>query len=90
MDKYCINCGNKIDPNADICLKCGKIINQKNKKDDKLVWLFLSFLAPIIAMVLYLALKDRKENARIILIGTLTKILFIIIAVLIIYFVYFM
>ena len=29
MAKYCSNCGNTLNEGADICLKCGKIINQK-------------------------------------------------------------
>ena len=28
MDKFCSNCGNKLKDNADICLKCGVIINK--------------------------------------------------------------
>ncbi|MBQ8891771.1 MAG: TM2 domain-containing protein [Bacilli bacterium] len=27
MAKYCSNCGSELKENADICLKCGKIIN---------------------------------------------------------------
>ena len=27
MAKYCSNCGNELKEGADICLKCGKIIN---------------------------------------------------------------
>ena len=30
MAKYCSNCGSELKENADICLKCGKIINNAN------------------------------------------------------------
>ena len=33
MAKYCSNCGNELKDGADICLKCGKIINE-NKKNN--------------------------------------------------------
>lgn len=29
MTKYCSNCGNKINENADVCLKCGILINNQ-------------------------------------------------------------
>ena len=29
MAKYCSNCGNELNNGADICLKCGKIVNEK-------------------------------------------------------------
>ena len=28
MAKYCYNCGNELKSGADICLKCGKIVNE--------------------------------------------------------------
>ena len=30
MAKYCSNCGSELKEGADICLKCGKIINNTN------------------------------------------------------------
>lgn len=30
MPKYCSNCGKELKEGADICLNCGKIINNKN------------------------------------------------------------
>ena len=32
MDKYCSNCGAKLEEGADVCLKCGKILNEKKQK----------------------------------------------------------
>lgn len=29
---YCVNCGNKVDENADICLKCGVLLKKDNQK----------------------------------------------------------
>lgn len=29
MAKYCSNCGSELKEGADICLKCGKIVNEK-------------------------------------------------------------
>ena len=78
MQKYCENCGNKIDINADICLGCGKLVNQKDKKDDKIIWFLLSFLSPVVAMVLYLLTKNSNKPSRIILLGFLFKLLFLI------------
>ena len=76
MDKYCYYCGNKIDDNADICLGCGRVINQKSKKGDKVLFAILSFLAPIVSIVLYFVLKQsRKVSSRVIIIGILIRIL---------------
>lgn len=33
MDKFCGNCGSKINYEQDICLKCGKILNKKNMSE---------------------------------------------------------
>lgn len=30
--KYCSNCGNELKENADVCIKCGKLLKQKNGK----------------------------------------------------------
>ena len=29
MAKFCSNCGNELDEHADVCLKCGKMVNEK-------------------------------------------------------------
>ena len=31
MAKYCSNCGSELNDGADICLKCGKIVGNKNQ-----------------------------------------------------------
>ena len=32
MAKYCANCGHELNDGADICLKCGKIVNENVKR----------------------------------------------------------
>lgn len=29
MEKYCSNCGAKLNENADVCVKCGKLVNKR-------------------------------------------------------------
>ena len=33
MAKYCSNCGTELNDGADICLKCGKIVNENYKQN---------------------------------------------------------
>lgn len=35
MAKYCSNCGNELDDNADYCLKCGANVSKKDNKTDQ-------------------------------------------------------
>ena len=37
MAKYCSNCGNKVDENAYICLKCGVVVNNNMYNQNRLV-----------------------------------------------------
>lgn len=37
MSKFCTNCGNKLDDNADVCVNCGVLVNKNistNNTDD--------------------------------------------------------
>ena len=34
MAKFCSNCGNKLNENADICLKCGVLIDKKDNNNN--------------------------------------------------------
>ena len=34
MAKYCSNCGSELKEGADICLKCGKIVNNQNNNQN--------------------------------------------------------
>ncbi|MCI8330906.1 MAG: zinc-ribbon domain-containing protein [Bacilli bacterium] len=33
MTKFCTNCGNKLDENADVCVKCGILIKKKGNSN---------------------------------------------------------
>lgn len=63
---YCTNCGKKIDPNADICVNCGayvKNLNSNNSDDSSNTGLnIISFLWPLIGLILYLSYKDKSPN----------------------------
>ena len=32
MTKFCTNCGNELDANADVCVKCGALVKKKNNR----------------------------------------------------------
>lgn len=32
MAKYCINCGEKLKQDADVCLNCGKLVDKKERQ----------------------------------------------------------
>lgn len=34
MNKFCSNCGKELKENADVCVNCGKIINNTNNKNN--------------------------------------------------------
>ena len=50
MAKFCVNCGSELDVNADVCLKCGKMVEKKNNVGEKfkivagLLGIFLGWL----------------------------------------------
>lgn len=64
--KFCQYCGEELQDDPDICLKCGKIINvnpQKNKiSDDQgdFGWGVLGFCVPLVGLILYIVWKDDK------------------------------
>ncbi len=35
MAKFCTNCGKELEENAAMCVNCGKLVDNGNKKDDK-------------------------------------------------------
>ena len=35
MEKFCTNCGNKLDENSDFCVKCGKKVNETETEMEK-------------------------------------------------------
>ena len=60
---FCSNCVNQLDPNAEVCLKCGVMINKAktNSKVDKpsTGLNIVSFLWPFVGLILYLVMKDQ-------------------------------
>lgn len=82
MAKYCSNCGNKVDENAYICLKCGVVVNnsmnnQNSNIEDKggFVWGLLGFFVPVAGLILYLVWKnERPKTAKNVGIGALLSV----------------
>ena len=70
---YCRNCGKEIDDNAYVCPHCGvkvERINDQPRADadsgSKVGWGILSFLIPIVGLILFLVWKDeRPQTAKI-------------------------
>ena len=89
---YCSNCGNKLNGNEDVCLKCGIMVkkgttsNNSNVEDKPLVILnILSFLNPIVGLILYLSMKSGTPNrakkcGKYAIIGTIVSVVIFIIA----------
>ena len=89
---YCSNCGNKLNDNEDVCLKCGVMVKKgttnNNVEDKPLVILnILSFLYPVVGLILYLSMKKNTPNrakkcGKYALIGTMVLVvIFIIVGV---------
>lgn len=81
---YCSNCGNEVDKNADVCLKCGTLLKEKENVtlDKPSTGLnTLSFLWPFIGLILYLTMRGNtpvkaKKCGKWALIGTIISVLF--------------
>lgn len=86
--KYCVNCGSQIDDKAVICPMCG--VKQASNDDDySILWLLISFIIPIIGIVLWIVWKDEKpESAKMAGYGALASIIVGAVAT-IMYFVFF-
>ena len=52
---YCPNCGNKVDENAYICVKCGVKLKNNNSissnDDGNFVWGLLGFAIPLVGLI---------------------------------------
>lgn len=70
--KYCSNCGNELNNDQDVCLKCGKSVNmsnngQKTNANDtgSFGWGLLGFCIPIVGLILFLVWNDSQPlNAK--------------------------
>ena len=91
---YCSNCGNKLNDNEDVCLKCGVMVKKNttpssnNVEDKPLVILnILSFINPVVGLILYLSMKSSTPNrakkcGKYALIGTIVSaVIFIIVGI---------
>lgn len=58
MEKYCQNCGKKLNENADVCLNCGSLIS-KYKKNNRMSITSL-FLGAISIFMLLGSLEDES------------------------------
>ncbi|MFA7561173.1 MAG: zinc-ribbon domain-containing protein [Candidatus Izemoplasmatales bacterium] len=70
---YCKHCGSEIQPNQDICLNCGKLVNENNVSSQanqasdtgNFGWSLLGFCVPIVGLILYLIWKqERPRDAK--------------------------
>lgn len=66
--RYCPFCGNTIDPNAAICLHCGRnVAAQATDTNDtgNFGWAVLGFFVPMAGLILWLLWKDSApRNAK--------------------------
>ncbi len=72
MQKYCSNCGSKINEDAYICVKCGVVVENNNKsnnvtnirKDSGSNWYgVLGFFIPLAGLIIYICLKDTEPKS---------------------------
>lgn len=73
MNKYCTNCGNKLNEEADVCLKCGKYIkketikkktsnNVKTKEILSILSMIFGILSFLVIFILALALEEVRSE----------------------------
>ena len=62
---FCKNCGKGIDDNAYVCPHCG-VKTEKNNADadsgSKAGWGVLSFLIPLVGLILFLVWREERPN----------------------------
>ncbi len=70
MNKYCTNCGAKLEEQADICIKCGKFIskvpnnNAKINKEEifSIIGMVLGIIGFLIILIMSLGLSFTISN----------------------------
>lgn len=73
MNKYCTNCGNKLNEEADVCLKCGKYIkkeiikkktsnNAKTKEILSILSMIFGIISFLVIFILALALEEVRSE----------------------------
>lgn len=63
MSKFCTNCGNELNENQDLCLKCGKLVNKPTEPTERPYDLGILILLIIIffpAAIIYYLVKTEK------------------------------
>ena len=66
--KYCDNCGNELNKNANFCSNCGKNFSLQNQvtngnSGSVIACAIVGLLFPIIGAILYYVLKNTDEKA---------------------------
>ncbi|MBU1143151.1 MAG: zinc ribbon domain-containing protein [Firmicutes bacterium] len=63
---YCPNCGEPVRDDQDVCLSCGNELKEKKtvalEEGSAVGWGILSFLIPLVGLILFLTWKDTKPN----------------------------
>ena len=85
--KYCPRCGNKCDPMAVVCVKCGSPFQNANmmsaQDDTPSLWIKIAcFFVPILGLILYLTERDKrpicaKAYGKMSLIGLIIRIVLV-------------
>ncbi len=76
---YCPNCGEKVDNNAYVCVRCGfklRSDNVENSNDNgSIAWGILGFLVPIAGIIIYFIMKkDNPKNSKMAIRGSLINL----------------
>lgn len=64
---YCTNCGEKHEPGQQVCLKCGKLLEEANttssEEDKNSVGLnIVSFLIPLVGLILWATMNKKTPT----------------------------
>lgn len=66
--QYCPFCGASVNPNADACLQCGRMMEKQGSTptdDGNVIWLLMGLLLPTAGLALWLLWRDSvPKNAK--------------------------
>ena len=69
MEKFCSNCGNKLNDNADYCLNCGKKINKSttnnynsSKSKKKPIWIIIVAIIVVLGFIGIMFVSDDTNS----------------------------
>lgn len=90
---FCPHCGNPVDPQAAVCLHCGRSVanNSGTPTDDgSFLWAVLGWFVPIAGLILWIMWKDTApRNAKKAGLGALISTIAGVVLTVIIYIIYF-